>query len=452
MNRGLKITFITLLIVLLSIISFVGLFVQDTKDMKNLLPDYVFGMDLTGYRVLTVKVSDASNTVYYDKNGNEVDEEQKDGTSKEVPVNSEEVLNKDNYLKVKKIVQARLNDAGISEYLIRLNEKDGTMTVELPQNDMTNTAAQFIYTIGKFTIEDEDGNVLLDNSNLDKVQVGYSNSSTTSSVGTSVYMSFMFNDDSKEKLKEITNTYVASTDESGNEVEKKISMKIDGTTLLETSFDEEISNGVLPISLGTSSDEETLSSYIEQASDTAVLLNNGPLPITYTVEQNRFINSDLELNDFLIPAIVVGIILLIAFIVLLIKYKKLGLLGIISYIGYLAMLLVIIRYTNLVITIEGIFGILISAILNYILLVYILHCLKKKEKELKVYKSEYNKSMLSMVLVLFPILIIGIVLCFAEWLPIYSFGTIIFWGVLVMAIWNSIVTRILFLNSIKEKN
>ena len=46
MNRRLKITFITLLIVLLSIISFVGIFVQDTKFMKNILPDYVFGMDL----------------------------------------------------------------------------------------------------------------------------------------------------------------------------------------------------------------------------------------------------------------------------------------------------------------------------------------------------------------------------------------------------------------------
>ncbi len=449
MNRGLKITFITLLIVLLSIISFAGLFVQDTKFMKNLLPDYTFGMDLTGYRTVTVKVSDATNTVYYDKDGNEVDSEQEDGTSEEVPVNSEDILTKDNYLAVKKIVQARLNDAGISEYLVRLNESDGTMTVELPENDMTNTAAQLISSIGKFTIEDEDGNVLLDNSNLDEVQVGYNNASTS---GTSVYMSFVFNKDSIEKLKEISNTYVSSTDDSGNTVEKKVSMKIDDTTLLETSFDEEISNGILPISLGTSSDSETLSSYIEQASNTAVLLNNGPLPITYTIDQNRYVKSDIEITDFLIPAIVLGAILLIAFIALIIKYKKLGLLGIISYIGYLALLLIIIRYTNLVITIEGIFGVLMSAILNYILLVYILHSIKNKEKDLTAYKHAYNKSMLSMVLVLFPILIIGIVLCFAGWLPIYSFGTIIFWGVLIMAIWNAFITRILFLSTIKENN
>lgn len=447
MNRRLKITFITLLIVLLSIISFVGIFVQDTKFMKNILPDYVFGMDLTGHRAITVKVSDQKNTVYYDKDGNVVDEKQKDGTSKEVPVNSEDVLTKDNYLKTKKIVQDRLKEFGISEYLVRLNENNGTMTVEVPEDDSTNSAAQLIYAVGKFTVEDEDGNVLLDNSNLKEVQVRYVNASTA---GTSVYMNLVFNDDSIEKLKEISKTYVTSTDESNNTVEKKVTIKIDNATLLSTSFSTEISDGIIPISLGTSTDEETLLSYDQQAQATAALLNNGQLPITYTMDQNRFIKSDIELNDFLIPAIVLGAILIIALIVLIIKYKKLGLLGIISYIGYIALLLIIVRYTNLVITIEGICGLIISAILNYILLVYILHSLKNKDKSLAEYKRVYNKSMLSMVLVLFPTLIIGIVLCFAGWLPTFSFGTIIFWGVLIMAIWNQIITRILFLNSIKE--
>ena len=116
----------------------------------------------------------------------------------------------------------------------------------------------------------------------------------------------------------------------------------------------------------------------------------------------------------------------------------------------MAIFLILIRYTNLVITIEGICGILISAILNYILLIYILQILSKTDKDLVKYKNEYNKAMVSMILVLIPTLIIGIILCFATWLPIYSFGTIIFWGVLTMAIYNAIITRILFLNSIKE--
>lgn len=447
MDRRLKIIFITLLIILVSMISFVGLFVQDTKFMKNLLPDYQLGMDLEGYRAATIVVSDETETIYYDADGNRVDTEAEDGSSEEVPVNSEDILTTENYEKTKQIIEDRLKDLSISEYLIRFDEDNGSMTVELPENTMTDSAVQFLYTKGEFTIEDEDGQVLLDNSNLKEAQVGYSNSGTA---GTTVYLSFIFNDDSAQKLKEITNTYVTTTNEDGEEESKEVSINIDGSALLTTSFDEEISDGRLPLTLGTATDNDTLSEYIEQASNIAVLLNNDELPIEYTIEQNRFIKSDIELNDMLIPGIIIGVILVIAFIILLVKYKKLGLLGIISFVGYIAVLLIIIRYTNVVITMEGIMGLLISAILNYILLVCVLQNLKKKDKNKAEYKNAFNKSMLSMILVLIPTIIIGIVLCFASWLPIYSFGTVLFWGILIMLIYNEIVTRIMFLNSIKE--
>ena len=447
MDRRLKIIFITLLIILVSMISFVGLFVQDTKFMKNLLPDYQLGMDLEGYRAATIVVSDETETIYYDADGNRVDTEAEDGSSEEVPVNSEDILTTENYEKTKQIIEDRLKDLSISEYLIRFDEDNGSMTVELPENTMTDSAVQFLYTKGEFTIEDEDGQVLLDNSNLKEAQVGYSNSGTA---GTTVYLSFIFNDDSAQKLKEITNTYVTTTNEDGEEESKEVSINIDGSALLTTSFDEEISDGRLPLTLGTATDNDTLSEYIEQASNIAVLLNNGELPIEYTIEQNRFIKSDIELNDMLIPGIIIGVILVIAFIILLVKYKKLGLLGIISFVGYIAVLLIIIRYTNVVITMEGIMGLLISAILNYILLVCVLQNLKKKDKNKAEYKNAFNKSMLSMILVLIPTIIIGIVLCFATWLPIYSFGTVLFWGILIMLVYNEIFTRIMFLNSIKE--
>ena len=446
MDRRLKIILTILVIILISIISFVGLFIQDTKFMKNILPEYQLGMDLRGCRAVTIKVSEETETIYYDKDGNEVDTETEDGTSKEVLINSEEMLTKENFENTKNLIKQRLEDLNISEYLIRLNEEDGTITVQIPEDDMTDLAVQFLQSQGKFTIENEDGQVLLDNSNLEKVQVGYSNGTT----GTTVYLSFKFNENSIEKLKEITNTYVESKDEEGKDTSKKVSINIDGSPLLETSFSEEIANGNLQLTLGTSTDSSTINSYIEQASNIAILVNNGPVPITYTMEQNRFIKSDLSLEDARIPAIVTAIILGIALLFLIIKYRKLGLLSAISVIGYLAILLLAVRIFNLVITIEGILGILISAVLNYILIVYILHIISKKEKNKVEYKTAYNKSMLSMVLILIPTLIIGIALCFANWLPAYSFGTVIFWGLLIMAIYNVLVTRILFLNSVKE--
>ncbi len=446
MNRRLKIVLITLLIVLLSIISFVGLFVQDTKFMKNLIPEYRLGMDLDGYRAITLVVSDETETVYYDKDGNVVQEEAEDGTSEEVPVNSEEDLTADNFTKTKKIVEQRLSDLGIVEYLTRLDENNGTLTVQIPEDSMTDTASQFLYSRGVFTIEDEDGQVLLDNSNIKRVQVTYGSTST----GTAVNLNIEFNDDSVEKLKEITNTYVESTDEEGNDTSKQVYINIDGSTLLQTSFDEEISNGVLPLTLGTSSNSETVTQYLNQASNIAILLNSGEMPVEYTVDQNRYITSDLTLEDAFIPAIVVLAILVIAFLFLIIKYRKLGLFAVISFIGYVAVLLLAVRYFNIMVTIEGIAGILIVSVLNYMVLVYLLHILKKTNKNVAEYREAFNKALISMLIVLVPTLIIGIILCFATWLPAYSFGTVIFWGVFIMAIYNSFVTRVLFLNSIKE--
>lgn len=446
MNRRLKIIFITLLIILLSIISFAGLYIQNTKFMDNILPDYILGMDLRGHRAITLEVSNATETIYYDKDGNVVEKEAEDGTSEEVPVNAESDLTRENYLETKKIVEKRLSDLAITEYLIRLNEKNGTLTVELPEDSMTDIASQFLYSRGKFTMEDEDGQVLLDNSNLKRVQVGYNQLTT----GYEVYLRFEFNDNSIEKLKEMSNTYVSSKDEEGNDTSKKIIAQIDGSQLTSTTFEKEITNGVWEYTLGTSSNTNTINSYLNQATNIALLLNSGAFPVEYTITQNRFIRSDFSIEDMIIPAIIVGAIFVILFIFMIIRYRKLGLLAVISYIGYMAVLLLIIRFTNLIITLDGICGILILAILNFVLLIYLLEMLKKTDKNILDYKKVFEKSFISILLVLIPTLIIGIVLCFSAWLPAYSFGTIIFWGIFIMGIYNIVITKILFLNSIKE--
>lgn len=447
MERRLKIILITLLIILLAIISFAGLFVQNTKFMKNIVPEYQLGMDLQGYRTITLLISDEEETIYYDKDGNVVSSAQDDGTSKKVPINNEEDLTNENYKKARDLMKQRLEHLGISEYLIRLDEENGSVTVQIPEDNMTDTASQFLYTRGNFELKDADtGEVLLDSSNLKEVTMGYS----TLSSGTAVYLSFEFNKDSVEKLREISTTYVSSTDEDGEETEKEVTLSIDGSTLLTTTFDEEITNGVIPINLGAATDSSTLSSYMGQARNIALLVNDGPLPLEYTIDQNRYIKSDITLDSAMVPAIILAVALVIGFIVLIIKYKKIGLFAIISYIGYIAILLLAVRLFNLVVTLEGICGIVIAMVLNYILLIYLLHSLKYAEKDLAQYKIAYNKAIISMALVLIPTLIIGIVLCFASWNPAYSFGTIIFWAVFIMAIYNISITRILFLNSIKK--
>lgn len=445
MNRRLTIALITLLIILLSIISFAGLFVQDTKFMKNLVPEYELGMDLEGYRAITVAVSDEKETIYYDAEGNVVTTEAEDGKSEEVPVNNEEDLTKENYEKAKDLIKARLKDLEIKEYLVRLDEESGSVTVQLPEDSMTDIASQFLTTTGEFTIEDaETGEVLLDNSNIKEAKVGYASAST----GTSVYLSIEFNKDSKEKLREISTTYVTTTNEEGEETEKQVELKMDGSTMLSTSFADELADGILPINMGTATDNTTLNTYMQQASNIAILINNGPLPLEYESDQNRFIQSDLSLEDTIVPGIVLAVILVIGFIVLIIKYKKLGLAAIVSFIGYVAIVLLALRIFNIVITLEGICAIVASMLLNYILLAYLLNTLSKADTA--EWKTAFNKAILSIIFVLVPVLIIGIVLCFAAWMPTFSFGTVTFWAILIMILYNISITKALVLNSVKK--
>lgn len=444
LDKGLKIALIILLIVLISIISFAGIYVQEKKSMVNILADYKLGMDLKGSRTITIVVDDSKKTVYYDKDGKVVEEEDKNGTKEEVPVNSQESLTKENYLKTKEIIEKRLNDLGIEEYLIRQDENTGRLTVQIPEDDSTDMAVQYLYMVGKFSIEDEDGTVLLDNSNIKNAKVAYN----TTQSGTTVYLNMEFNKDSVQKLKEITNNHLKTTDSDGNDISKKVTMKLDDTELISTSFEEEVTNGVLSLSVGnasTSSNE--LSSYVKEASNLAIFINNNELPIKYSLDQNRYVLSDITERSLMIVGLAVGTIVIISCIILAIKYKKNGLLAGIANIGYVAILLIIIRYTNVIITTEGIFGILISIVLNYIFSIYLL----KTMKDVNIEKA-YNKTILSMLFILIPALVVGVTLCFSNWMPIYSFGEIIFWGILLIFIYNTVLTRTLLICSTKNQS
>lgn len=443
-DKGLKIALIILLIILISMISFVGIYVQEKKSMVNILKDYQLGMNLKGSRIVTTAVDTGVETIYYDKDGNVVEEETEGGSKKEVPINSEETLTKENYSKTKKIIEKRLDDYGISEYLIRQDENTGKLTVQIPENSDTDIAIQYIYTVGKFTIVGENDEILLDRSNIKEAKAVYGSTSS----GTVVYLNIEFNKDSIEKLKEISNTYVKTTDSEGNETTKQISLKLDGSTLTSTSFGEEISNGILQISVGSeSTDSATINSYLEEARNLAILINDGELPIEYTLEQNRYVASDITTKDIVTAAIIIGIALIVAIIILAIIYKKNGILVGIANIGYVAILLILIRYTNVVITIEGLFGIVASVVLNYIFSIYLLKTIKEETD----IKKAYNKTTLAMLFVLVPALIVGITLCFAAWMPIYSFGALMFWGILTIFVYNTILTRALLVCSTKNR-
>ena len=102
------------IILLLSLISFVGIYVKDKNTMKNVIPEYKLGTDLHGARNILVKVDDSTTTKKYDSDGNLVkdssdgDENNENITEVEEKVNPDELRTADNYEAVKNIIEARL--------------------------------------------------------------------------------------------------------------------------------------------------------------------------------------------------------------------------------------------------------------------------------------------------------------------------------------------------------
>ena len=458
---------IILIIILLTMVAFFGIYTQVQNRMENQVRDYELAMDLKGARTVRLKASEEKEEVIKDAEGNVVETEEtltdeqlaeKGYTKEEQPVNRQEVLTTENYLKSKKILENRLENLGISYYEIALDEETGDIIIRLPEDEQVDNIVSNINTVGKFEILDsQTKEVLMDNNDIKLANVLYGSEGTS---GTAVYLNIEFTKEGAKKLENISSTYIPSeegtaegnttsdentTEEDTQTEEKTISMQIDGQEMMNTSFDEPIRTGKLQLSIGSSTtDTETLQGYIQRASSIANILDNGNMPIEYEIEENKYILSDITQEQLQWVKIAIAIVIVLGAIYFIFKYKGLGILGAISTLGLAAIYLLTIRYTNVILALTGIFGIFVIILLNDILLNKMLEKVKR-EKGQKTTKPEVKEavkeSYKEYFLKLIPICISVIVLCFINWTPISSFGMVMFWGILLIAVYNYIITN-----------
>ena len=131
------------------------------------------------------------------------------------------------------------------------------------------------------------------------------------------------------------------------------------------------------------------------------------------------------------------------FIVLIIKFRTKGLLATISNIGLAGVVLVILRLTNVEIGIGGIIGLALIQLFNYILLFMLLKAIKNKKDNDKPMKD----SVIKFCMMAIPAYIISIVFAFSSYIPIYSFGMVVFWGITLIVIYNLLITRWLLIEA-----
>lgn len=429
-QKKLNLILITLIIVLISIISFVGIFYQNKNEMKDRIPDYTLGTDLDGYRrvILAVKAEDESNKA--------------------------DVLKYENYIKSAGIIKKRLESMKVNDYTVRVDEATGQIEITLPENAQTDYILSDIIQKGVFEIKDNSNSeILMNNKEIKSVDVQKNEAYTGA---TSIYMNINFNSEGSKKFKDITKKYqnvitntttnetsneTANTNEATNEVAGetkepvKVELLIDGSSMMETTFSEIIDNGVLALTLGNSSSESEIETLVYQAESLAAVLENEPLPIQYEITGNIYISSPIEKNHIKILIGVEIAIAAIICIITIIKYKAKGLAVSLCSCGYIALYLLILRFANVVISLDGIFAVLLSFILNHVFNIILLNYLKKN-----VDKS-YEEAIKKYAIVILPVLILSVVFAFSGWMSIASFGMVIFWGLVVSIIYSAILTR-----------
>lgn len=449
--KKVKITTIILAIILVTMIAFAGVYVKTQNRMENKVKDYTLGRELKGGRVIELKVKN--------------DEEEAQDANK---------LTAENYETVKNTIEKRLNNLGVEDYTISLNKDDGTIVVELEENDNTDTYAYFLTATGEVQIKEKDeGTVLLSDEMVKKAVYTYTADAESSY---QVFIDISLTDEGQAKIQEIQNNYAVFEDEiteienaqedsetetedveTENEPEVENNTETEGETVEEenteetkkiailtiagTEYDiEKIEKNKIRVAIGgKTTNTKSINNNVAVAAELAMLIDSGKYPVEYEIEENRFIETDITETQLTYFAVFIAIIIAIIFVIFTIKYKTKGLLVSISFIGFISLLLLTLRYTNVSISIEGIGALILTIIINLKINGMILEKTKTmnmvNEAIVNTYKEEYSR--------LIPIIIITLVFCFAGIANLSSFGMIMFWGLSLIAIYNATITKAL---------
>lgn len=453
---SLKLILAILVIILLCIVSLGGIYAKDKNVMKNVLPNYILGMDLDTNTIIKLDVvkNEGNSSENTQEESNETEKNSESENSENAENNTEKnnsengqaqnIYTVENFEQSKKIIEKRLKNAGINQYTLRLDEQSGTIIMEVP-DDTNNDTLQNIFVVGKTEIKiSENNEVIGDYNSISKITTAIDDSYVNYGIGSFVKLDIEFSKDAVKKFEEIKNNYIIPTDEEGKQTENNIVIAIDGNaicSMTETEFLETAVKGSLPLKLGDyTNDKTTLNNTLKEADSIKNIIQSGNLPITYSVNYTNDIHSNISKIGIIS---VFAVILIIMLVYLVLKYKLKGILAELDILGFGALLLLVLRYTNVEISIASIVSIATMLILQFI---YSVKLLDNEKISSKIFTEETIK----FTKMLIPAFIMSVVIAFANILEISGFGMIIFWGIILFEIFNNIITRAILTN-VKNK-
>ena len=469
--RKVKILTIVLAIVLVTLVAFGGVYIQTQNRMENKVKDYSLGRALEGARIAEIKVA------------------QSDEDSGE---QNTEILTEENYKIVKKTIENRLNKLNIEDYTISLNKQDGTIRVEFPEDENTDSYVYYLTAQAKVQIEEKAEETETDTSTetedttatelISDEMVKSAKYSYTQNVDGQyqVSLEITLTDEGQAKIQELSGTYaflateideIESAEEANsedsettentestnntetaegtntentsteNQETQEQNKKIATLTIAGTEYSiSKIDKNKITVLIGVeSTNTTTVNNNISVAAELEMLINSGKYPVEYELTANRYVYSSISTEQLIYFGIAVLAITVVILLIFIVKYRKRGLLTSISYIGFVSLYLLILRYANVTITIEGIGGIIIVMIIN---LAFIKTILTRMQK-MKMLDEAINYTYKNVFSKLIPVIILVIVFCLSGWANLSSFGMAMFWGLMLMAIYNILVTKTL---------
>lgn len=447
-NYTLKLVLAMLVVVLVSLVSFVGVY-----KGKNLLKDYSLGKDFSQRKVATFKVveeekSEPENTAENqetegetataeensnqteqateenkEENENNSEKQNNESNNKSEPLTEEQ--KKKNYNDAKNNISKRLTAMKSEEFDIRLDENTGKLIIEVP-SDLDSAYISQIVAKGKVQIKNTSSNEVIAENNPFKD--ASARMDTTNYAKPIVVLDMKFSKDAVKKVSQANTKY---TDSDGNESTATFAVTIDNETLYSdeaSTFVEAAKKGELSLVMGQTDEGEALEEDYQRALAITAIMECGEIPVEYEIESLDLISSNISIKSIVIVASIIGVLLLVYATY---KFKVKGILSTISLVGLVATILLVLRYTNVKITLFTILGLVVITLINYMIIFRTLSG-----------KNTFKENFVRAINILVPCIIVAIVFCCAPYLQLASFGMTIFWGLIVMCLYNAIITRI----------
>lgn len=446
----LKLVLAMLVVVLVSLVSFVGVY-----RGKNLLKEYSLGKDFSKRKIATFSVVETDNetatqtdvaseeqaeesaesTENTEENA-ENSEEQTENNAEENKEQKQPLSQKDkekNYNTAKNNIAKRLTAMKSEEFDIRLDEDDGKLVIEVPESMDTNFISEVV-TQGKVEIKNKSTNEVIADGKVFK-DASAALRDETFSIGMQqvtkkiVVLNMKLTKEGKKKIVEANPKY---TDSEGLEDNAEFSIVLDGETLYSEDAESFIStvekNSGFELYMGQNDEGEELEKDYQTALAITAIIKCGESPVQYKMDTMELISSSINVKAIIIVAAILGALMIVF---ALYKFKVKGLLSSISLVGLVATILLVLRYTNVKITLFTVLGLAIVTLVNYVV---IMRTLDNKKR--------LTENFMRIMNLIIPCIIVAIVFCCSPYMQLASFGMTMFWGLIVMCIYNLAIVRI----------